>query len=403
MRHCAGEAAEALALACQSSLNNLLAQGPDAWRALRHVLFDLFREGASTAPIEVLVPQADVEHAVPIEIGDYTDFFTSFHHALNAGRMFGADDVTPNFRSLPIAYHGRSSSVGVSPQTVRRPLGQYKPPGAARPLFGACAALDYELELGLIVGRGNSLGERIALSNAEDHLFGICLLNDWSARDIQGWEMAPLGPFLGKNFATTISPWIVTLDALAPYRCARPTDAFSHEPLPYLDDRVACPQGGIDVRLQVALETALRREAGAEPALLSETSFRHQHWTAAQMIAHHTIGGCNLRPGDLLGTGTISGPTDGEAGAILELAKAGRQPVKLPPVGDQIEQRGFLLDGDCVIFRGWCEAPGRARIGFGECRGTVLQATTFDEPDVGRLLNTAEGLSQIAPRDRLRN
>ncbi|MFW7348364.1 MAG: fumarylacetoacetase [Pigmentiphaga sp.] len=373
-----GAASGPLALAARPTLNDLLAAGPQAWLNLRHALFDLFRQQATTAlPAGVLVPQADVEHAVPMHIGGYTDFLTSFHHSLNAGRLFDVSDVTPNFRWLPIGYHGRSSSVGVSPQRVRRPLGQYRPPGAEEPVFGPCAALDYELELGLVVGPGNALGDSIPLAEAERHLFGVCLLNDWSARDIQGWEMAPLGPFLGKNFATTISPWIVTFDALAPYRCPWPRDASTPKPLPYLDDPIVRAQGGLDVRLQVDLETALRREAGAAPARLSETSFRHQYWTPAQMVAHHTIGGCNLQPGDLLGTGTISGPTASEAGSILELTQAGRQPLQLPPVKGQVEQRGFLADGDTVVLRGWCEAPGRVRIGFGECRGTVLPARSM--------------------------
>jgi fumarylacetoacetase len=340
---------------------------------LRHALFELFRHGAMTpVPAGVLVPQAEVEHALPIRIGDYTDFFTSYHHALNAIRLLGGTEVAPNFRWLPVAYHGRASTVGVSPQTVHRPLGQYRPPGAEQPVFGPCTALDYELELGLVVGPGNAQGESIALAEAEDHLFGICLLNDWSARDVQGWEMTPLGPFLAKNFATTVSPWIVTLDALAPYRCAWSREVSGPEPLPYLDDPAVRAQGGFDIRLQVWLETALRREAGAGPVRLSETNFMHQYWTPAHMLAHHTVGGCSMQPGDLLGTGTISGPTDPEGGSLLELAKAGRQPVQLPPVDGQVEQRAFLADADTVIYSGWCEAPGRVRIGFGECRGTVL-------------------------------
>lgn len=376
-----GAAAEALARAAEPTLNGLLALGPAAWRALRHALFDAFRDGSAAAAAlqGTLVPQAAAEHALPMHIGDYTDFFTSYHHALNAGRVFGHADVSPNFRWMPIAYHGRSSSVGVSPQAVRRPRGQLRPPGAEAPSYGACAALDYELELGLVIGPGNTQGEPIPLARAEEHLFGICLLNDWSARDIQGWEMAPLGPFLAKNFATTVSPWIVTLDALAPYRCAwlhETADAVpgSPPPLAYLDDPGVRAAGAFDIRLQVWLETALRREAGAGPARLTQTSFRYQYWTPAQMIAHHTVGGCNLQPGDLLGSGTISGPTEAEAGALIELTKAAREPVSLPPVNGQAEQRGFLADGDTVIYRGWCEAPGRARIGFGECRGTVLPA-----------------------------
>jgi fumarylacetoacetase len=309
-----------------------------------------------------------------MRIGDYSDFYTSIHHALNIGKLFGIPDVSPNFRWLPIAYHGRVSSIGVSCQAVRRPRGQLRPPGAETPVHAPCAWLDYELELGLVVGAANPLGEAVPIGRAEQHLFGICLLNDWSARDIQGWEMAPLGPFLAKNFATTVSPWIVTLEALAPYRCAFERAAGEPEPLPHLIDDTQRARGGFDIRLSVALESAARRAAGLPAVPLTETSFRHQYWTPAQMLTHHTEGGCNLQVGDLLGSGTISGPTAAEAGAMMELTQAGRQPLQLPGAQGDTESRGFLADGDTVIFRGWCEAPGRARIGFGECRGTVLPA-----------------------------
>lgn len=376
-----GAAGEALALAVLPTLKRFLTQGRPAWQALRRALFDLFREASGAAAIapalqSVLVPQVAVEHALPLAIGDYTDFYTSYHHAANAGRLFGATDVGANFRSMPIAYHGRASSVTVSPQAVRRPVGQSKPPGAEVPRLAACAALDYELELGFVVGPGNALGTPIALAEAEDHLFGVCLLNDWSARDLQAWEMAPLGPFGAKNFATTISPWIVTLEALAPFRTPWARDVpGSPEPLPYLNDPQVRARGGIDIRLQVWLQTAKREAAMLPPVRLTETSFRHQYWTPAQMLAQHTVNGCNLQPGDLLGSGTISGPTAAEAGALLELTKIGREPLPLRGPGGQVtEERAFLADGDTVIFRGWCEAPGRVRIGFGECRGTVLPA-----------------------------
>jgi fumarylacetoacetase len=309
-----------------------------------------------------------------MHIGDYTDFYTSIHHALNIGKLFGIADVSPNFRWLPIAYHGRVSSIGVSGQGVRRPMGQVKPPSEASPRLAACAWLDYELELGLVIGPGNALGEAVSVAEAEDHLFGVCLLNDWSARDIQGWEMAPLGPFQAKNFATTVSPWIVTLDALAPYRCPWTRAPGEPEPLPYLDDAQIRAAGGLDIRLEVALESAARRAAGLGPVPLTATSFRHQYWTPAQMLAHHTVGGCNLQPGDLIGSGTISGPAAAEAGAMMELTQAGRAPLRLAGPDGSVEERSFLADGDAVIFRGHCEAPGRARIGFGECRGTVLPA-----------------------------
>ena len=363
-----------LLAASQPVLNDFLALGLAGWRALRHVLFALFAQGgAAQAHAEaLLVPQTAAEMALPLRIGDYTDFYTSIHHALNIGKLFGIPEVSPNFRWLPIAYHGRASSVVVSGTPVRRPMGQVKPPGADAPGYGPCHWLDYELELGLVVGTGNALGTRVPVGEADEHLFGICLLNDWSARDIQGWEMAPLGPFQAKNFATSVSPWIVTLDALAPYRCAWTREAGEPQPLAYLDAPPVREHGAFDIRLQVWLESAARRERGLGPVRLTETSFRHQYWTPAQMLAHHTVGGCNLQPGDLLGSGTISGPAPSEAGAMMELTQAGRLPLQLEGADGAIETRGFLEDGDAVIFRGWCESPGRARIGFGECRGLVM-------------------------------
>jgi len=258
----------------------------------------------------------------------------------------------------------------VSGQKFARPLGQTLPAGASSPVFGPSRRLDYELELGVFIGPGNATGTRIPIADAEGHVFGLCLLNDWSARDVQAWEYQPLGPFLAKNFATTISPWIVTLEALAPYRVpwARPTD--DPQPLPYLEskDNRAC--GAFDIRLEVLIQTAKMRDAGVPPAGLSQTSFRHAYWSIAQMVAHHTVNGCNLRPGDLLGTGTESGPTPQEAGSLLELSNGGKSPVSLP--GGEV--RTFLEDGDRVTMRGWCEKPGAARIGFGEVVGQVLPA-----------------------------
>ncbi len=368
-----GAAAEALALAAQPQLNAFMAAGPAAWRALRHALFALLREGAAgeAAVRACLLPLASVEYTLPAHIGDYTDFYTSLDHAVNCMRIMRPDaDVTPNFRWLPQAYHGRVSTIGVSGQRFHRPHGQYLPPGASAPVFAPCTAMDYELELALWVGPGNPAGQPIALANAEQHLFGIGLLNDWSARDIQMWEMTPLGPFHAKNFATTVSPWIVTLEALAPFRRPWSRDAADVQPLPYLDAPANRAQGAIDIQLEVALLSEAARAQGRAPARLSGTSFRHQYWSVAQMLTHHTAGGCALQPGDLLGSGTISGPGPGEAGALIELARGGQQPVD---VGGG-ERRGFLQDGDTVILRGWCEKPGAARIGFGECRGTVLPA-----------------------------
>lgn len=370
-----GLALDAVRAAALPVLNDFFALGAAAWQSLRHAVFALLRDGTAPATMqavrECLVPQAEVEYTVPARIGDYTDFYTSIDHALNISRLMNPQgDVTPNFRWIPTAYHGRVSTIGISGQRFRRPMGQTMAPGAKAPTYHACARLDYELELGIWIGQGNAAGEPIALEHAEEHIFGICLLNDWSARDIQFWEMAPLGPFLAKNFATTISPWIVTMEALAPYRQAWTRPASEPQPLGYLESAANREGGAIDIRLEVWLESEKARNDASGPSRLSRTSFRHQYWSVAQMVAHHTVGGCNLNAGDLLGSGTISGPGPGEAGAIIELTRAGQSPVTLA----NGEQRGFLEDGDVVLLRGWCEKPGRARIGFGESRGTVLPA-----------------------------
>jgi fumarylacetoacetase len=369
--------AQALAAAAEPTLNHFLAEGPAAWRALRHGLFDLLLAGASGAKVDALraclVPQADIEFSLPATIANYTDFYTSIHHARNVGKVIRPDDpLTPNFQWLPIAYHGRASSVVMSGTAFHRPHGQAMPPGAKAPVYGACARLDYELEMGFFIGTGNALGEPVPLGEAEAHIFGMCLLNDWSARDHQFWEMNPLGPFLGKNFCTSISPWIVTMEALTPYRVpAVERPAPEPQPLAYLDNAANRAAGGVDVQLAVSIESAQHRACGMAPAEVSRTSFRHQYWTIAQMVTQHTVGGCNLQPGDLLGTGTISGPTPSEAGAMVELSRGGTQAITLAGTG---ETRTFLQDGDTVALRGWCEKPGAARIGFGECRGQVLPA-----------------------------
>ena len=364
-----GLAAQALVSASQPTLNDFMLMGPAAWAALRQALFRWLQADAAPQSA-LLVPQADAEFTLPTCIGDYTDFYTSYHHALNIGKLFGIPDVPLNFHHIPIAYHGRASSVVISGTPVRRPVGQSKRPDAAAPTLGPCQWLDYELELGLYVGRGNRLGDAVSLSQAEQQLFGVCLLNDWSARDIQGWEMQPLGPFQAKNFSTSVSPWIVTMAALEPFRTPWRRDPAFPQPLAYLDTPDNRERGGIDIRLDVGIQPPSR----SEPAWLTHTSFRHQHWTPAQMLTHHTVGGCNLQPGDLRGSGTISGPNASEAGALMELTHAGRQPVRFEGGAGQIEERGFLADGDAVVFRGWCEKAGFARIGFGECRGVVLPA-----------------------------
>ena len=371
-----GMAAQAAQACAQPALNDYLAMGPMAWQALRHGLFALLEIGASPEQIAAmkacLIAMTEVEFTVPTRIGDYTDFYTSIHHARNVGRIARPDaPLTPNFQWLPIAYHGRASTVVVSGTKFRRPVGQSMPPGATSPVLGPCARLDYELELGLFIGGGNAMGKTISLANADAHMFGICLLNDWSARDIQFWEMAPLGPFAGKNFCTSISPWIVTLEALAPYRLPFQRPADEPQPLPYLDTPQNRAAGALDITLEVQIESTQARAQGLGGLPVSRTSFRHQYWTFAQMVAQHTVGGCNLQAGDLLGSGTISGPTASEAGAIIELTKGGKEPITL----SNGEKRAFLHDGDAVILRGWCDKPGCARIGFGENRGEVLPAT----------------------------
>lgn len=355
----------ALLAAREQSLEGFMALGPVSWRALRHALFNLLSNNANPSIINVMrrtfVLQDDAEFSVPANIRNFTDFYTSLDHARNVGVQIRTENpVSPNFFWMPIAYHGRASSIRISPDEVRRPLGQTLQDDISIPVCCPSVKLDYELELGTYIGQGNNRGEPISLSNADDHIFGICLLNDWSARDIQRWESHPLGPFQAKNFATTISPWIVTVDALAPYRLA-PIETPKYSPtLPYLDGMGNRQYGAFNIQLEVSLIPANNRMHGRESKLLSRTNFRHQYWTIAQMIAHHTYGGCNLQPGDLIGSGTISGPTSQESGSLIELTHGGRIPVDT----DGVQQRTFLEDGDEVILRGWCETEDHARIGF---------------------------------------
>ncbi len=313
----------------------------------------------------MLAPIDAVELVLPCEIGDYTDFYASVHHATNVGSMFRPDNpLLPNYKWLPVGYHGRASSVVVSGTAIRRPSGQTAETPAGPPVYGPSRRLDYELELGAFVGPGNPMGEPIPLGKAADHLVGVCLLNDWSARDIQAWEYQPLGPFLAKNFATSISPWVVTMEALAPFRCAGdPRPPGDPTPLPHL-------QGGLQDAYAITLEVWLRSAKMREPVRLSQSRFSSMYWTLAQMVAHHTSNGCPLRPGDLIGSGTVSGPEKENRGCLLELAWRGSEPVQLPTG----EVRRFLEDGDEVILRGRCEAPGFRGIGLGECRGIVLPA-----------------------------
>lgn len=369
----------AMAEACRAeTLNPLMACGPRAWGELRRRLSDLLGAdtcpaGAARAQVEsCLIPQASVQMLLPAAVGDYTDFYASVHHATNVGQMLRPDQpLLPNYKWIPIGYHGRASSLVVSGTPVRRPHGQLKPPDAATPSFGPSRSLDYELELGAFIGPGNALGERIPLAEAERHLFGVVLLNDWSARDMQAWEYQPLGPFLAKSFATTLSPWVVTLAALAPFRVPPAARADGDPaPLPYLANPADATAGALDLRLEVFLETPAMRQAGAAPHRLSSGNFREMYWTLAQLLTHHASNGCNLRPGDLLGSGTVSGPARDARGCLLELTWRGAEPLSLPGG----EERRFLADGDEVILRGFAERPGYRRIGLGECRGRVLPA-----------------------------
>jgi len=366
--------AERAARACTApELNGFMALGGRYWSALRRAVSRLLTVDAGE-PLEpraaptLLVAVSDVELLSPAAIGDYTDFYASLHHATNVGTMMRPENpLFPNYKWVPIGYHGRASSIVPSGTPVRRPRGQTRDGSAGAPTFGASRRLDYELEVGFFVGPGNPLGEPISVGDASRHLFGICLLNDWSARDVQAWEYQPLGPFLAKNFATTISPWIVTLDALAPFRGPFARPAGDPEPLPYLDDEDDRRAGVIDLTLEVLLVSSRMRGQRMPPVSLSVSRLRDLYWTPAQLLAHHASGGCNLRAGDLLGSGTVSGPTRESRGCLLELTWRGAEPLVLPTG----EERRFLEDGDEVIFRGWCEREGFVRIGLGECRGEV--------------------------------
>ena len=369
----AAEVQPAAQAAAASSLNGLMALGPAAWHGLRAELSRVLRAGAPEAAVlaTCLLPQDQAEHALPARIGDYTDFFTSWQHMVNAGRIFNADlPPLQNFSWLPIAYHGRASTVEVSGASFQRPLGISRPPGG-NPVFGPTQGLDYEMELACWVGPGNPRGTPISVDAAEDHIFGVGLLNDWSARDVQAFESMPLGPFLGKSFLTSVSPWIVTLEALAPFRCALPRTPADPPTLPHL--LPANPQPGLDLELEVTLQTA---QGGSTAYTLSRSNARHGFWALSQMLAHHTEGGCSLQPGDLIGTGTQSGPTPGEEGCLLELSRGGRQDVALKDSQGRPanETRRFLADGDTVTLRAWAQRPGARRIGLGTCVGTVLPA-----------------------------
>jgi fumarylacetoacetase len=321
---------------------------------------------------DLLIPQAAVEMAMPADVGDYTDFYASIDHATNVGSMFRPDNpLLPNYKHVPIGYHGRASSLVGSGTPVKRPMGQTSVKPEGPPSFGASARMDYELEVGAFIAGGNAMGFPIPLSEAEQYIAGLVLVNDWSARDVQTWEYQPLGPFLAKNFATSVSPWVVTLDALEPFRVpARARAADDPAVLPYLADARNEKAGGFGISLEVYLLSAKMRAAGEEPTRISHGDFTRMYWTLGQMLAHHASNGCNLRAGDLLASGTVSGATKDSRGSMLELSWRGTEPLTLP----NGETRTFLADGDEVILRGWCEKPGAVRIGLGECRGVLLAA-----------------------------
>ena len=365
----------------------LLFEKPDAWtpirRALQQWLLDTPVGGQQNRRLreKACILMSDVQVVEPCAFGSYTDFYASVHHATNVGSMFRPDNpLLPNYKHVPIGYHGRASSIVVSGTEIRRPKGQIGAPtdGKTQPEFGPCKRLDYELELGCVIGGGNHLGDTVSIDEAHKLMFGFLLVNDWSARDMQAWEYQPLGPFLAKNFATSVSPWIVTRDVLEPFRIPGPArSAGDPEPLPYLQAKDR--NWGLDINLEVLLSSTKMRAAGTAPIRISRGNLNQMFWTFPQMIAHHTSNGCNMMPGDLIASGTISGPEADSRGCMLELSWVGngpdgkplpRKPITLPTG----ETRTFLEDGDEVIMRGWCEKSGLRRIGFGDCRGIIAPA-----------------------------
>ena len=360
------------------ALNRLMALGRPAARALRHRLFALLVEGSAeqSRMKSAIVPLAEAQPELPAAAGDYTDFYASIHHATNVGKMFRPDQpLLPNYKWVPIGYHGRASSLVVSGRPIRRPVGQIGEDGSSAPTFAPTRLLDYECEVGAWVGSENALGQPVSMADAEDRLFGLCLVNDWSARDIQKWEYQPLGPFLSKSFATTISPWVITIEALAPFRVPpAPRAAGDPAPLPYLDSAANRESGAVDLELEVLLASEQMRREGLAPMRLSRSNLAVLYWTLAQLLTHHASNGCNLRPGDLLASGTVSGPDPDSLGCLLELTQRGTRPRTLPTG----ETRRFLADGDEVILRGTCARDGYVPIGVGECRAVILPALSGD-------------------------
>jgi fumarylacetoacetase len=376
---CEGEglfatAASTAALACLSdTLNDLMALGPEHWSAMRRRLHEVLRSDVAGEDRERvsrhLVAAEEVEMLLPAAVGDYTDFYASIYHATNVGSMFRPDNpLLPNYKYVPIGYHGRASSIVPSGAPVKRPSGQTRDNDKEPPSFGPSKRLDYEAEVGFFIGTGNMLGTPLSLDEACRQIFGYCLVNDWSARDIQTWEYQPLGPFLAKNFATSVSPWVVTSEALAPFRAGAFKRAEGDPaPLAYLRSDSDQREGGLDLNIEVYLSTRKMRDSGLTELRLSSANFRDMYWTSAQMVAHHASNGCNLRPGDLLASGTVSGNSKDARGCLLELTWKGTEPIALPTG----ETRRFLEDGDEVTMRGFCEREGFKRIGLGECRGMI--------------------------------
>lgn len=358
----------------QPILNAWLSRGPEAHCALRQRLSEILSDERYRDDVEInLIGQSEVRMHLPCLIGDYTDFYVGIHHATNVGRQFRPDNpLLPNYKYVPIGYHGRASSVRASGEPVVRPRGQRKPPEADAPEYGPSRRLDYELELGIWIGQGNDLGQPIPIGEAGEHIAGYCLLNDWSARDLQAWEYQPLGPFLAKNFLTSISPWIVSADALAPFRAPMPPRPEGDpDPLPYLSNDADRQSGGLCIQLEVTLSTQKMRQQGQAPHVLSRgRADSAMYWSAAQIVTHHASNGCNLQPGDLIGTGTLSTDSDQGLGSLLEISRGGKQPIEL----QSGEKRSFLEDGDEVTLRAWCEREGAVRIGLGECVGRVVPA-----------------------------
>jgi fumarylacetoacetase len=373
-----GEARRAVEATAGGQLNGFFELGRGARVALRERLLELLGEGSSLrGELEALgaklLPLAvDCQMHLPARINDYTDFYVGIEHAQNVGKLFRPDNpLLPNYKYVPIGYHGRASTIRPSGAEVRRPKGQTLPAGQAEPTFGPCARLDYELELGIWIGQGNVMGDSIAIGDAADHVAGFCLLNDWSARDIQAWEYQPLGPFLSKSFITSISPWVVTAEALEPFRKAQPArPAGDPQPLPYLLDQHDQAAGAFDIELEALLTTASMREQNLPAHRLTLSNTEHMYWTVAQMVAHHSVNGCQLQAGDLFGSGTVSGPEAGQFGSLLEITEGGKKLIELASG----EVRRFLEDGDEIILRARCTREGFASIGFGECRGTVVAA-----------------------------